>query len=315
LSDNHDGTWSGTITITTASTNIVTGSDGCNPCPTNTLFVFKFNGLNVTGATSIDGTNYAAVKTPTNNYVTITANVTPNYTNAAALITWNTNASVTAVSTNPLQVQVSTTISAQTPVTATCCSATFSNDVWILWGSVQILTNGTNPPNSPAMPAGVPGGNLLGVQYATGSNYAVGKICAIGNITPAGVHNIITNGWNINVQRKIGLDFGDGLAVPAWTFTNWTSDPTITTNIPDTNDNLYLIDGPNIGQFAPYTNSYETYRNFYDYFTWNGQICCNSNNYWQFQGRWKSNQAPQITLVNVAGGTNGIPTSPYYPAP
>jgi hypothetical protein len=186
-------------------------------------------------------------------------------TNDANEIVWSGGQSVPG---NPYQRRVTTTASAKTTVTATLGPTNLSQTVWVLWGKITLLTNGTNPSDAPSMPSNVPGGDQLGVQYGNASNYAAGKICVVGNVTPPGVHAVITTGWNINAQMKIGLDYSNGIAVPEWTFTNWTDDPTITINIPDQNDNIYLIDGPNIGAFA--STSYETYRNFYDCFTWNG---------------------------------------------
>ena len=45
--------------------------------------------------------------------------------------------------------------------------------------------------------------------------------------------------------------------------------------------------------------------NFFDYFTWNDEPC-SSTNYWHFQGRWKTNQLPQITFTDL-GGVNNPP--------
>jgi hypothetical protein len=115
------------------------------------------------------------------------------------------------------------------------------------------------------------------------------------------------------------VTFVDGAIYPAWSFPAWTGDgPTNgfkTTNC-DNNDKLYTIDGPSMsaGSFGA-TDSVEMYKNFYDYITWNAQICCDTNNLWFFQGRWKSNQSPQFNSVNVGTGNIALPTNAFYAVP
>jgi hypothetical protein len=188
----------------------------------------------------------------------------------------------------------------------------------------NIQVSGANP--SPlAFPSYEPGsqlGILYGTvskvdgyyQYTSNSSGAFGKICGVATITPAGIHSIITNGWNV-VQRRMVHEFMNGTTNGVKTYDpTWTPDGPDhvgfnKTIVPDTNDNLYTIDGPNIAQFGA-TNSFEKYCNFYDYITWNSQICCDTNNLWEFQGRWNASQVPQITFVSL--GTNNItlPTTP-----
>jgi hypothetical protein len=78
----------------------------------------------------------------------------------------------------------------------------------------------------------------------------------------------------------------------------------------DNTDRLYAIDAPNIDGFDGATNEYEKYDNFYDWVTWNGQTCSNTNNFWHFEGIWKYNQTPQVQTVQVGPGLMTLPTSP-----
>ena len=267
-------------------------------------------------AVQINGTaNWATVKS-TDGYVTVQAMVD----NASdAVLTGLTNAiqwtGGAAVPGNPLQRWVTKTNSVETTVTASLGgSVSTSVKVWVVWATMQILTSSNNPANAPSFTQ-VGLVNQLGIQTYDGGNTARGQICAAATITPAGIHSVITNGWNV-FQKRISHDFADGAINSTYYDTNWQPDgPTndFKTMIPDASDKLYTIDGPNIGAFG--TNSYETYNNFYDYITWNSQICCDTNNFWQFQGRWKIDQTPQVTYTNLGIGTITLPTNSFYSSP
>ncbi|MGH7976328.1 MAG: hypothetical protein ACREC8_06665, partial [Limisphaerales bacterium] len=167
----------------------------------------------------------------------------------------------------------------------------------------------TNPTNAPQFGSLEDATEILGVQYFNDSNSVAGKICAVATITPTGIHSVITNGWDF-FQKKGTETFVDGAIYPAWSFPPWTDDgPTneFKTQIPDSNEKLYTIDGPSMsaGNFGA-TNSVEMYKNFYDYITWNSQICCDTNDFWHFQGKW-TNQIPQFNSLDVGTGTITLP--------
>jgi hypothetical protein len=214
---------------------------------------------------------------------------------------------------NPLQREIPTTNSVETTVTASLGSSTTNLNVWVIWSTITILTSGMDPTNAPSfIPAGQ--SNQLGVVFYSNSNSAAGQICAVVTITPAGVHSVITNGWNV-FQYRMSHDFDDGQPSTKYFDSTWQADgpaPDFKTVIPSSSDMLYTIDGPNIGDFFD-TNSSETYNNFYDYITWNSQICCSTNNFWYFEGRWKTNQTPQITFTGLGTTNITLPVSPYYP--
>ncbi|MGO9528583.1 MAG: hypothetical protein ACLPT4_03535 [Verrucomicrobiia bacterium] len=186
----------------------------------------------------------------------------------------------------------------------------------VLWATMTYMTSGTDPANAPAFPSDEPG-NALGAQYNSNQSAAWGKMCAVATVSPAGVHTYFSNGWNL-VQQKIGTSFKDGVVNPAWTFLAWTNDgpeAAFETISPDSNDKLYAIDGPTIGDFGSASSSYETYLNFYVYATWNTQRCCSTNTFWHWRGMWKADQTPQVTTADVNNGMITIPTNAYYPPP
>jgi hypothetical protein len=143
-------------------------------------------------ATQIDATDWAVVKT--NGFVTIQATLS-DPTAAPPQLKWSGGGQ--AVPGNPLQWQVSAATSAETAVTASLGSSNLSLNVWVIWGTVNILTSGANPANAPQFGSIEDGTELLGVQYFNNSNSVAGKICAIATITPTGIHSVITNGWNV----------------------------------------------------------------------------------------------------------------------
>lgn len=318
LISNLSGAWTNSCTPTNAGVISVSASDSCSDVfiPTN-LYVVQLTSLSVSNATAIEPTNatdYGAVKTTgTNDFVIVQANVTPALSNAQSLVTETGGTAVPG--TNSLfQWEVTQTNSAKTAFNVICCTTNLTDNIWIIWSTISILTNGANP--SPLSFVNAGEANNLGVQYYSGSSVAAGQICAVATITPAGIHSIITNGWDV-FQKRMSHDFDNGSQSTTYYDSTWQSDgpgSAFKTNVPDTNDKLYTIDGPNIASFGN-SDSSETYNNFYDFITWNSQICCDTNNFWHWQGRWKINQTPQVTYAGVGTGTITLPTSSYYPPP
>lgn len=99
----------------------------------------QLQSISVSGATQIDATNWADVKTTNaDDYVTITANLCPNDTNAATLLSWTNGQPVPG---NPFQRRVSKTNSVETTVTASCCNTSLTVNVWIVWSSFTKFNN------------------------------------------------------------------------------------------------------------------------------------------------------------------------------
>ena len=285
-------------------------------------------------ATQIDATNWAVVKSPTNDYVIIQA--TLNYTNdwiltyAATAIQWTGGE---AMPGNPLQRRVTKTNSVETTVTASLSSTSTNLNVWVVWATVNIVMSGNN--SSPlSFDAGYlgTGDQQLGVQFysystnngvlydATISNgdSVLGKVCAVATVTPAGIHTVLTNSWDF-IQMKKAEFFFDGVFAVNLSSLNWTNDSlraAFKTVTLDNNDKLYAIDAPGIvGAPTLADDSVEIYDNFYDYVTWNSQNSSDTNNVWHLQARWKTNQAPQFTLVDLGDNTISLPQNSFYPSP
>lgn len=274
--------------------------------------VAALQSLSVSGATQVGGSNnWAAVKT-SGDYVILTAGMVPNDTNAATLLTWSGGQ---AVPGNLFQRRVPKDTSAKTVVTASCCSTSITANVWIFWSTVSILTGGSNPPPiCPQFGSDPDGTEILGVRYYDSThNSAAGKITIVGTLTPSGINTIITNGF-ATIQMKMKHTFKDGSVDAPNYFNTWQPDgPSLPwfTTYPDGDDKLYSIDNPNIVQDTA-TLSHERYINFYDYITWNGQTCSDTNNFWHWQGRWKADQTPQITFTDLGTGTVTLQTTPTY---
>jgi hypothetical protein len=307
----NNGIYIGSVVPTTTGTNAVSVSD-CTNFPDTDLLVVQLSSITVTGATSIDGTNYGTVMTPTNtNYVTITANV--NTTNTNSVSSWfGWSGGGTVVATNPLQVQVSTASSAETTVTASACSSNFTANIWVLWSTLSILVAPPIPPNAPPF---FPETQTLGVIAYDSGNEAEGQICVVATVTPTGANavNGLNVGWQI-IQNRMSHDFTNSAPDTYYYDTTWQPDgpnpPYDTTNL-DASNNIYTIDNPSIGRASSLSTA-ETYNNFYDYLTWNGQTCSNTNNFWYWEGRWNSTNTPQVTFTNLGTGTINLPTTSFY---
>jgi hypothetical protein len=278
--------------------------------------IITLNSLTVvSNATSIDDTNWAAVKTVTNDWVYVQAGLSASDTNAARYIQWSGGEAVPG-GDNTLR-RVTKTISAETTVTATLGSTSTNLNVWIIWATVSIQTSGSNPSPLSFTNHSPPLIDILGVVFYDNTNRAVGQMCAVTTATPAGIHKLIQSGWDW-VQKRVSHDFNNGTGSSSYYDSTWQPDGpdfvgTNKTVVLDNNDKLYTVDVPNIGSFA--SDSAEVYGNFYDYVTYGGQTCSDTNNFWHFQGRWKADQTPQVTFTDLGTGTITLPNTPYYSAP
>jgi hypothetical protein len=301
----YAGTNCGTYTVTARST-VNTNCTG-----STTLYVVEFDSISADAA-YFPSNNWVAVKTNSaTDYVTLTANLCPFVTNAAVLLNWSGGGET--VPDNPLQRRVHKNASAKTTVTASCCGNSTNVNIWILWGSVSFLMSDTNPPNAPLQECfDLDCTQILGIRYGdSSSNAACGRVTAVATITPSGVHNAVPSGWGFT-QMVMSHDFVDGQRDTRYYDTTWQPDgpePPYRRTTPDNADKLYATDAPSIVQDIA-TADFQTYNNFYDFFTWNGQTCCDTNNFWYFQGRWQASKTPQITNVGLGTGTITLPTDP-----
>jgi uncharacterized Zn-binding protein involved in type VI secretion len=290
--------------------NAPVGSYFWNTSGPNTVSLYSLTVVS-NSATQIDATNWAVVKT--NGFVTIQANLSD--PNAGSHINWSGGGQ--AVPGNPLQWQVSAATSEKTTVTASLGSSKVSLNVWVLWSTVNILTSGPVPTDTVTFViAGL--SNILGPVYYGGGTWACGQICAVASITPAGIHNLITNGWYLN-REVWDHSFKDGVPLIV-NNTNWTSD-TINdyyqSASPDSADNFYGLDGPNIVSLGA-TNCTEFYENFHQWLTWNGILVSDGTPgtsafpvaaEWHWSATWQSTATPQVFFLNLGGGYINLPNT------
>ncbi len=267
-----------------------------------------------TNAAQVDSNDWVAIMTPTTNYVYVQATLTTTDPTAATNIQW-TGGSV--VPGNPFEIQIPTTSPSSNYVSATVGSTKLSFNVWVIWSTINILTGGPSPTNAPLPPYSWMS-NTLGIILYSDGQTALGQMCVVATVLPPGVQTVLSNGWGIS-QNLMSHGFRDGTNFPMWYFDYWTNDfnPTFyqyETFNPDTNGNLYAIDGPGISLFGA-TNASERYMNFYDWVTWESQVCSSTNNFWHFEGRCKASSVPVVTFSNLNTGAIALPTSPFYPAP
>jgi hypothetical protein len=279
---------------------LVSGSSGA-PAPfivTATQYYtnndYTFNGIQVSNvmvqsltvvsnsATPIDATNWAVVKTPTDDYVIVqaTLSITNDWflTNAAlqaeagAAIQWTGGEPMPG---NPLQCRVSKIVSTNITVTATLGSSSASLNVWVIWSTISYQFSGTTPLNAQGLWTNLNSsgdsnsdlslfcpGVILGVQnyftnlWPLGYTWPVGngigysawaKMCVIATLTPSGIGGLITNDWKI-CQMFMAHEFPDRTTNTTAYFDGWNDDSPgdhRRTHIP-VDDKVYAIDAPPI---------------------------------------------------------------------
>jgi len=173
--------------------------------------------------------------------------------------------------------------------------------------------SGTTPANAAQFGLYYDKTEILGVrdyQYAGGGNAAAGKVIPTGMLTPSGVYNVVSNGWDIK-REMIRHDYKDGTN---WWYRwcdEWTNDPPYDPSVkklnPDNSNQIYDLDGPNICKFQGsdgiVTNSCERYDHFRQWVTWNGTKCSDYS-LWYWYARWKdnTNYDSQVTFTNLDVG-------------
>ena len=316
VTTNDDGSiWGTTLVSALAGTPVVV-TPLATQIYSNNIHSFNVLATNVSfqltivsnSATQIDATDCAVVKT--NGYVTLQAHLSD--TNLIPLLTWSGGQ---AVPGNPVQRQVSAATSLETNVTASLGSYTLRMDVWVIWGTVQILTIGQNPSNAPPLALLPPAyTNEFGPLLVLNGAGAVGLECAVATITPTDLHTVITNGWNFR-QEVWDHDFKDGAPSPGFFDTNWVDDSGNQfwkTLIPDAQDVIYYVDGPIMASFGA-TNCAERYMKLHDWIEWNGTVASDGTkgtDSFPTAAEWQSTASPQIITMNLGGGYIVVPNNP-----
>ncbi len=302
--DSCDDSWRGTATVSAKGTSV------------ELISLTVVTGATQTNVTGAD--NWAAVKTKAGDIVIAQAKTKPNNPDGWAQIQWTNGAK--CVTDNQRSVDKGT--SAKTTVTAQIGRNQFSVNIWVLWATIQILTANPKPANAPNFGTADDGTENLGAVTWQNGNLGAGKICAVGKITPAGVHNVVTSGWNFR-RDKWRHDFKDGAKDNDRYDSTWqgddppqgSSDP-FKKCTPDNDEKIYDLDGPSIGPAG--TDSYERYDNFREYIQWNGDMCSDYTG-WYYKARWKKNNTGtnQVTLNDVSAGALDLSdyTMAFYPPP
>ena len=188
-------------------------------------------------------------------------------------------------------------------------------DVWVIWADVTILDSGTTPANSKKFSHYVDGTENLGVVSWDSNNKAAYKIVAVGKITPAGINAVVKTGWELKRDR-MSRDWKDGTKVTVYWNTSWVDDTSharFLALIPDSDDKIYDIDGPNI--LAAGTNDYETDNNFRQWVVWDfdgSKVDCSGYANWSWRGRWKKSSTPQVTLKVGQTSHITLPTKSHF---
>lgn len=236
----------------------------------------------------------------------------------------------------PNQRRVSRATSAKTRVQATLGSTRDEVTVWVLWATIRVLTSGNRPAGAAPFGQQVDGNERLGEARFQGllEDYdpdtdtsrghfqsGAGKVAIVATITPPGVHEAIGDGWALkrecfthewgNAQKmRPGNSRGD-----LWN-TAWVDDTSLASNlrlVPDAQDAIYDIDGPNIrAGLAP--NTYERYMNFRQWVEWRGERCSDYG-LWYWRARWDARLTPRNVVLNDLGtGNRQLPDTPYFTA-
>jgi hypothetical protein len=288
-------------------------------------------------AAQIDATNWAVVKSLTNDYVIVQATL-----NGAApasvtnLIRWNGGLAVT---NNPLQRWVSKTNSAETTVTASIGSLTNSLNVWVVWANLTIKTSGTLDSDDKAddisggyWPTELGGGNGLGPINCQSTSltyaYTIGKMEAKAILQPTGIGNLITNGWDMHRTKEVitwdnGGNYNSGF---------WTAGPSISNPPPGaddtshaewkylnpTNGDIFDLDGPGCSVDLSGTNiihTAEVYDNFFEYTTVNlgsAEQVCSTTNTWSYTAQVDIDATNKVQLNSLSTSLITLPTTSNY---
>lgn len=277
----------------------------------------------VSGATADHVTpphTWAAVKntnSPTQ-YVIVRAEIEPDIDPAslpAGFICWSGGE---AVATNQLQRRVPKNVSAHTELVASCGGSSATGHVWVLWSDVTVrhtgdktaYNAGTDTGNDKDFPDYCGGADLGEENRLTESPKYLGwKVEIKADITPAGVHDVVTSGWDF-FQTYTMVDF-----------LNNTNTPTVASNqvdavfnagdfqdqTPDPNDDIFGLDGPGILSEVDF-NYYKSTCNFKVWARWNGEYVSSAAQWWI---RQKADRQGTNYTVHGNSGGNGTTTLEY----
>ena len=304
-------------------------------------------------AVQINGTtNWATVKTPTNDYVTVQVMV--DHASDAVLagltnvIQWTGGM---AVPGNPLQRQVSKAVSTNVIVTASLGgSVSASVKVWVIWANLTVKVSGTLDPDDKAavltngcwpIPSlsswGLGGGNGLGpIDTLSNTNlnfaFTIGRMEAKAILLPAGIGNLLPNNWDMKRTRVVIAWDNGGSYLYGSTNNAWQSQPAVynpppgvyDANNPTTkylspvNGDIFALDVPGCSIDIAGTGIFHTsevYDNFYQYVTvniGNVNITCSDTNFWSYEAQVDVDATNKVQLNSLTNSLITLPSSPHY---
>jgi hypothetical protein len=288
------------------------------PTPLYTLVPLSLTVISNATQNDVTGAkNWAAVKKATDDVI-VQVKTDPDSAEYWAKINWSGD-SGSAVPGHPNQRSLSRATSKKFHVEAELGGVKDYVDVWILWSTVNITSSGTTPANAVQYGSRYDGTENLGAKTYNSSKEGVGKVVPVATITPAGVHDVVKSGWAFRRER-ISHDWDDGAkSHPGnghsdyWN-TAWVDDTSLAQFqklVPDSGDQIYDRDAPNIGAFGN-TKTSETYNNFRQWTEWHGEACSDKAQ-WHWRARWQKSASPQVTLTDVGSGNPALPDDPTFP--
>jgi hypothetical protein len=297
-------------------------------------------------ATQVDAADWAVVKSPTNDYVIVQANLSD--TNAAALANAATAIQWTGgqpVPGNPFQCEVSKTNSIETTVTAALGGSSTNLNVWVIWASLTIKTNSTLDPDDKSAilvngnwptPAtfninlsgynGLGGGNALGtINCATNSTlnyaYTIGKMEAKAILQPVGIVNLLnsTNYWDMRRTRQvIAWDNGGSPTVVDPQGGKDDTSQSFAKYLNSKNEDMFDLDTPGCGYSDAGTyidHTAEVYENYYEYVTVNlgsGSEVCSTTNTYSYTAQVDVDATNTVRLNLLSTSLINLPTNSFY---
>jgi hypothetical protein len=143
---------------------------------------------------------------------------------------------------------------------------------------------------------------------------ASGKIVAVAQLTPTGVHNVVSAGWRL-LRRRWTHDWRDrkqltpGNGRHDYWNTTWVDDtePGMSALTPDIDDKIYDTDAPNLNSGYASTDC-ETNNNFEQWVEWNNEPC-SEHVPWYFQARFRQGR---VILCDVKPANIKLPESSFF---
>jgi len=307
LTFGHGGDWdppAGQYTITAKKASDASRTDTASVAIVQVSSVSVESGASQTHVTG--SKNWAAIKA-TPGDVVIKATINPPIAEGsipADLITWTGG---TAVSGQLLHRKVSKTTSAKTNVKATCGTSEAEANIWVIWASITIQTSGDKPSAANTLFFAL---NNPKCGPTTSSQVGYGNICGIVTLTPAGVGEIISSGWDIKrEQQHLIITITNSTPTEKSRDTSWTDDDAHNQDeiLQPINGKLYVIDNPSICYEYPGVDIIIVMRNFREWLAWNGKKCSDYSP-WYFRGLFDAVSGGIIPQVGV--GRIDFPAAP-----